>query len=115
MLSKDITKLILSHTSLFLCGDGSLPSKGVFLLSERLTQDPLEEFFGQQRARGGRSDNPDARTFLYNAQAIRVQRIGHGGNVRKRSQQWIDDTEDLSRPIRKRPRRSLEYQPTTID
>ena len=77
-----------------------LHHKGVFLLSERLTQDPLEEFFGQQRARGGRSDTPDARTFLYNAQAIRVQRtlaIGHGGNVRKRSKQWTDDTEDQYR------------------
>ena len=26
---------------------------GLFLLSERLTQDPLENYFGQQRARGG--------------------------------------------------------------
>ena len=29
---------------------------GLFLLSERFTQDPLESFFGQQRARGGSSD-----------------------------------------------------------
>ena len=87
---------------------------GLFILSERFNQDPLESFFGQQRARGGRSDNPNTRTFLHNAQAIRVQRtlaIGHGGNVRKRQQQWTEDIKDLSRPICKRPRRSLQYQP----
>lgn len=79
--------------------------KGLFILSERLNQDPLESFFGQQRQRGGRSDNPNARTFLYNTQAIRVQRsmaIGCGGNVRKRKLQWTTDLEDLSRPLKKR-------------
>ena len=79
--------------------------KGLFLLSERLNQDPLESFFGQQRARGGRSDNPNVRSVLYNTQAIRVQRsmtIGHGGNVRKRKLQWTTDIDDLSRPLRKR-------------
>ena len=30
---------------------------GLFLLSERFNQDLLEAFFGQQRARGDRSDN----------------------------------------------------------
>ena len=85
---------------------------GLFILSERFNQDPLESFFGQQRARGGRSDNPNTKTFLHNAQAIRVQRtlaIGHGGNVQKRRQQWTDDVDDLSRPLRKRPRRSLHF------
>ena len=28
------------------------------ILSESFSQDPLENYFGQQRARGGRSDNP---------------------------------------------------------
>ena len=68
--------------------------KGLFLLLERLNQDPLESFFGQQRARGGRSDNPNVRSFLHNTQAIRVQRsmaVGHGGNVRKRKLQWDTD------------------------
>ena len=85
---------------------------GLFLLSERLNQDPLESFFGQQRARGGRSDNPNVKTFLHNAQAIRIQRtmaIGHGGNVRKRKEQWKTDTADLSRPLKKRACRTLHY------
>ena len=87
---------------------------GAFLLSGRFTQDPIESFFGQQRARGGSSDNPNSRTFLYNAQAIRVQRtmaIGNGGNVQKKKRSLIiDDYEELSRPLCKRPRRKLEYQ-----
>ena len=43
-----------------------------FLLSEWFTQDPVEAFFGKQRARGGRSDNPTAKRFIENTQAIRV-------------------------------------------
>ena len=85
---------------------------GLFLLSERFNQDLLESFFGQQRAGGGRSDNPNVKTFLHNAQAIRVQRtmaIGHGGNVRKRKEQWNADVADLSRPIKKRPRKTLQF------
>ena len=82
---------------------------GLFLLSERFNQDP---FFGQQRARGGRSDNPNVKIFLQNAQAIRVQRtmaIGHGGNVRKHKEQWTTDIADLSRSLNKRPRKTLHY------
>ena len=30
----------------------------VFLLSERVSQDSVENYFAQQRARGGRNDNP---------------------------------------------------------
>ena len=89
---------------------------GLFLFSERFNQDPLESFFGQQRARGGRSDNPSATTFLQNAQAIRVQRtlaVGHGGNVQKQRRHWTEDTEALSRPLRKRRRRVLKYQTVT--
>ena len=31
---------------------------GLFVLSERISQDPLENYFGQQRARGGHNVNP---------------------------------------------------------
>ena len=79
-------------------------------LSERFMQNPLESFFGQQRAHGGSSDNPNFRTFLYNAQAIRVQRtmtIGYGGNMQKQKRPLIDDVEDQSRPLHKCSRKSL--------
>ena len=79
------------------------------MLSEKLNQDPLESYFGKQRARGGRSDNPNSRTFLYNEQVIRVQRTiaigGNSGNVQKRRCEWADYTEELSRPLKKRPRK----------
>ena len=48
--------------------------EGLFILSERLTQDPLENYFGQQRARGCRNENPTVSQCLQNANAIRVQK-----------------------------------------
>ena len=46
----------------------------LFLLSERISQDPLENYFGQQRARGGRNEHPDLQQCLHNAAALRVQK-----------------------------------------
>lgn len=48
-------------------------AKGKFLLSERLNQDPLENYFGKQRSKGGRSDNPTAQLCLQNAASLRLQ------------------------------------------
>ena len=42
------------------------------LLSRRLTQDPLEKYFGLQRQRGCVNDNPNATQFFKNSQALRV-------------------------------------------
>ena len=41
-------------------------------LSQRLCQDPLENFFGRQRQRGGSHDNPNVKEFIHNTQALRV-------------------------------------------
>ena len=43
------------------------------LLSERLNQDPLECFFGQQRQKGGGSDNPTVSQFIASTSSLRVQ------------------------------------------
>ena len=43
-----------------------------FLLSERFCQDPVEEFFGNQRAKG---DNPTVKEFCDTTVSIRVQMI----------------------------------------
>lgn len=43
-----------------------------YFLSERLTQDPLENFFGCQRQRGGTNENPNVNEFCKNTQALRV-------------------------------------------
>ena len=40
----------------------SIPGVKVFL-SERLCQDPLEQFFGCQRQRGGTHENPTVQEF----------------------------------------------------
>ena len=43
-----------------------------FFLSERLSQDPLEKFFGTQRQRGRAHENPSVREFCQNTQALHV-------------------------------------------
>ena len=44
------------------------------VLTERFIQDDLEDYFGHQRADGGRSDNPTAHEFRYNELTIAAQR-----------------------------------------
>ncbi len=41
-------------------------------LSQRICQDPLENFFGCQCQRGGVHDNPNVQEFTKNTQALRV-------------------------------------------
>ena len=81
---------------------------GQYLLSERFTQDPLENYFSRQRAQGSRCDNPTASACLTAAQSIQVQRSTalqpvRGNCSRKRrlfsGKEVIDDT-----PLRKRAR-----------
>lgn len=50
------------------------PTKKLYFLSERVSQDPLENYFGQQRARGGRNENPSLQQCVTNAAALRVQK-----------------------------------------
>lgn len=83
------------------------PSKSTgFILSERFCQDPLESFFGNQRARGGRNDNPSVLQFIDNTVSLRLQRSLAGtskrGNCQKRPREKIeiDDT-----PIPKRKKK----------
>jgi hypothetical protein len=49
----------------------TIPDVRVFM-SDRLCHDPLENFFGQQRQRGGISDNPNTQEFVKNTQSLRV-------------------------------------------
>ena len=81
-----------------------LLSEGMeFVLTERFCQDPVEEYFGNQRKLGRRSDNPDLKTFGYNDNTIRIQKSisCQSGNTRgrydkKRSWENITD-EQLSK------------------
>ena len=49
----------------------TIPGVTVFL-SNRICQDPLENFFGRQRQRGRVNENPCVAEFLQNTQALRV-------------------------------------------
>lgn len=81
----------------------------LFLLNERRTQDPLENYFGQQRARGGRNENPNLQQCLYNVAAIRVQKSLASdpvrGNCRRKRLLYGEvspDIDDTPLPKRKR-------------
>jgi hypothetical protein len=56
-----------------------------YVLTERFCQDPVENYFGRQRAIGARKDNPTVRDFGYNDNSIRNQRtfqpIRYGNSV----------------------------------
>lgn len=45
-----------------------------YVLTERFCQDPLENYFGRQRAIGARKDNPSVRDFGFNDNSIRIQK-----------------------------------------
>ena len=77
-----------------------------FFLSERMSQDPLENFFGCQRQRGRTSENPTVQEFCKNTQALRVVNSVCGsvfkGNCRGRKQPI--DLEKENKPLTKRRR-----------
>ena len=84
-------------------------SKAPYLLSEHFSQDPLENYFGQQRYRGGWCQNPTVQACLSSAQSLRV--LGslalmpvRGNSSRKKrlfSEEVVDNT-----PLPKRARSS---------
>ena len=86
----------------FLLNEGFL-----YVLTERFMQDVLEEYFGYQRARGRRSDNPTAQEFGYNDITINMQRtIKPKGNVHGRNQgHWVEVSDE---PLPKRPKSKKE-------
>ncbi|XP_071945700.1 uncharacterized protein [Antedon mediterranea] len=50
-----------------------LATDGVdYVLSEKLNQDPLEEYFSKQRGCGGRNENPTVHQFQHNALTLQV-------------------------------------------
>lgn len=72
--------------------------EGHFLLSERFSQDSLENYFGKQRARGGRNENPNMVQALENAAALRVQSSVAldpvRGNCRQKRQLDLDEKDE---------------------
>ncbi len=84
--------------------------KGTYFLSVKLNQDPLENYFGKQRARGGRNENPTVQQSLHNAAALRVQKSValnpvRGNCGRKRRLYHEEDIPIDDTPLRKRKRK----------
>jgi len=85
-----------------------LRQKGVqYLFSERFCQDPVEAFFGKQRACGGRNDNPTVKQFIDNTVSLRLQGSvaldpvrGNCREKRRKKKVVIDET-----PLPKRKRK----------
>ena len=85
-----------------------IPGVNVFL-SERLSQDPLEKFFGCIRQRGKSHENPNMQQFCKGSQALRIIN-GTCGSVSRgncRGNKTSIDWEQENRPIPKRKRHRL--------
>ena len=86
----------------------TLPDVSVFL-SQRISQDPLENFFGCQRQRGGTHDNPNVQEFQKNMQALRVInsfiKTPVKGNCRGSGDMDMESLESMSTPLPKRKRK----------
>ena len=82
-----------------------LPKEGFqYVLSERFMQDVLEDYFGHQRSKGGRSDNPTAQQFGYNDLTIAAQRdiapvIRGNVDGRYEKKKWVKVSDE---PVHKR-------------
>ena len=66
--------ILISANSLIECVQFLLNEGMEYVLTERFCQDPVEEYFGNQRKLGRRSDNPDLHQALYNDNTIRIQK-----------------------------------------
>ena len=98
-ICKSVIIFILAHSLSEMIRFLLSHEKVKFVLTERFNQDPLENFFGQQRARGQRNDNPSVSQFLENTQALMVQKslpVGGSSSIRKRK-----EMSDLIRTITK--------------
>ncbi len=95
-------KSFVEMTRYLLTIDSSL-----FLLSERVSQDPLEHYFGKQRGCGGRNENPTLDQCIKNAPALRMQKSFvlnpvRGNCRRKRFLTEIQEVDDTPLPKRKK-------------
>ena len=78
------------------------------VLREQFCQDLLESFFGKQRYKGGRNENPSVKEFLDNTVSLRVQGSAaleplRENCSRKRNAPMIIDSNPL--PKRKRSKK----------
>ena len=81
----------------------------IFILTERLCQDTVEEYFGSEKQMGRRNDNLDMAKFSYNNNTTRIQRdeLFRSGNIQgkynKRNSWIVVPDETITKPkIRQR-------------
>ncbi len=87
----------------------------LFVLSERVSQEPLENYFGQQRARGGRNENPTIQQCSHNAAALRVQKSQALDPVRGKRRLLDDNTPLIDEtPLPKRQSRTSQVTSSTV-
>ena len=73
-----------------------------FIYTVKFNQDPVEAFFGQQRARGQRNDNPSVKQFMENTQALMPQKsLAIGGSSSISRKRTIPELSPLCRPLPK--------------
>ena len=88
----------------------TLPDVKVFL-SQRVSQDPIENFFGCQRQCGGTHDNPNLQEFQKNMQTLRVVNSFVKGPIKGncrglKDMDELKHTDALTQPLPKRQRRN---------
>ena len=74
-----------------------------YILPEKLCRDPVESFFGKQRAAGGRNDNPTVKDFYKNTVSLRLQGSAALCPWKCKRQQNYNPMDDA--PLPKRPRK----------
>ena len=84
------------------CGYDKIPAQEIqqrcelFLLSERVLQGTVENYFGKQRARDGRNDNPAIKQCLVNDGALRLQNSqALGGNCSQKRRLYNDPVDAM--------------------
>lgn len=80
----------------------TIPGVKVFL-SEKLSQDPLEKFFGCQRQRGGTSDDPNVAEFVHNTNSLCLINTVRG-NVSRSNCRGNKHLKEENTPLPKRRR-----------
>ena len=80
-----------------------------FLLSEKFSQDPLEEYFSKQRRRGDNNENPTLEEFNRNVLGLNVAgdnliRVLTGNTRGRDREQMTVDIDDKQLPRKKTKR-----------
>lgn len=101
-LTGRILKIVLLHLYIFYSQVIRRPCD-VRFMSNKICQDPLENFFGQQCQRGRVNENPNVPEFVKNTQALRVANLSCStvrGNCRGATKKAPTDVENT--PLEKR-------------